>query len=160
MAGLSTTAQIIKFVVVASNIVAFVFGLALVILGILDLVQFDGPLGAELPIISTAVATAAIGPGLFIIAVAFFGLYGALRANANVLIAYAVIVLLIGCSTLCFLIYAFVQRNTDCEDAIVHAIEAELGTIGGCLIGITILRFFASTMGFVLALNIKAYENV
>ncbi|VDN21835.1 unnamed protein product [Dibothriocephalus latus] len=112
MAGLSTTAKIINFVIVASNIVSFVFGLALVILGILDMVHFDGPLVAELLTISTTVATAAIVLGLFIIAVAFFGLYGALRADANVLIAYAVIVLLIGYSTLCFLIYAFVQRNT------------------------------------------------
>ncbi|VDN39299.1 unnamed protein product [Dibothriocephalus latus] len=109
--------------------------MALVILGILDLVHFNGPLGAELLKISTAVATAAIVHGIFIVAVAFLGLFGALRVNANLLIA-------------------------DCENAIGDVIEAELGTIGGCLIGITLLSVFASGMGFVLARNIKAYEKV
>ncbi|VDK51826.1 unnamed protein product [Dibothriocephalus latus] len=62
--------------------------------------------------ISPAVATAAIVFGVFIIAVAFLGLFGALRTNANVLLAHAIIVLLMGFATLGFLIFAFVERSS------------------------------------------------
>ncbi|VDN28270.1 unnamed protein product [Dibothriocephalus latus] len=160
MAGLSTTAKIMKFVIVACNTLSFFSGLAIVILGILDFVHFETMFVSETLNLPKNIAIGAIVHGLVIIVAAFLGVFGALRANSNVLNAYAVFVLLIGCSTLCFLIYGFVQRNSHCETAIVYAIEAELGTIGGCLIGITLLSFFASGMGFLLARNIKAYEKV
>ncbi|VDK47508.1 unnamed protein product, partial [Dibothriocephalus latus] len=134
--------------------------------------------------------------GVFIIAVAFLGLFGALRANANVLLAYAIIVLLMGFATLGFLIFAFVEHTfihafvgdavnaaikegeskygsskkwaaiidwleaTDCARAVADAVEDELITIGGCLLGITLLSFLTSALAFVLARKIKVYDKL
>ncbi|KAL7059565.1 hypothetical protein AAHC03_013354 [Spirometra sp. Aus1] len=226
MAGLSTTAKIIKFVIVACNILSLLFGLAVFIVGILDLVLFESISEAKIMKISTGVAAGAIVLGFFIALVAFLGLFGALRGSTSVLIVYAVTVLLIGCSTLVLLIFTFVERDyipkaiqnavsatleenmtkyersekwtaiikwlestfdctaTDhsrstvhgkpgrasslrgessrpnCPDAVAETVAAELVTIGGCLIGITLLSFFASAMAFVLARDIKAYEKL
>ncbi|VDN15891.1 unnamed protein product [Dibothriocephalus latus] len=173
-----------------------IFGLALVILGILDLIHFDSPLEDELLTISTAVATAAIVLGVFIIAVAFLGLFGALRANANVLLAYAIIILIMGFATLGFMLFAYVKRSriydfvedtvsaavkegeskygsskkwtaiidwleaTHCATAVADAVDAELITIGGSLLGITLLSFFTSALAFVLARDIKVYDKL
>ncbi|KAL7054477.1 hypothetical protein AAHC03_026100 [Spirometra sp. Aus1] len=226
MAGLSTTAKIIKFVIVACNILSLLFGLAIFIVGILDLVLFESISEAKIMTISTGVAAGAIVLGFFIALVAFLGLFGALRASASVLIVYAVTVLLIGCSTLVLLIFTFVERDyipkavhdavratlqenmtkyersekwtaiikwlestfdctaadyspsavhgkhgkisglreeggrLSCPEAVAETVAAELVTIGGCLIGITLLSFFASAMAFVLARDIKAYEKL
>ncbi|VDL87454.1 unnamed protein product [Schistocephalus solidus] len=171
MAGLSTSAKVIKFVIVACNILSLLFGLAIIILGILDLVHFESIIEADILTISTAVATAAIVLGLFITLVAFLGLFGALQANSNVLIAIPQIIkkafraaakegkAKYMSSQKWPAIIDWVEAK-DCAEVIAEAVEAELVTIGGCLIGLTLLSFLASALAFVLAHKIKGYEKV